>query len=67
MKKTYTTHQKKLNMKNCYLVFITLVALVSLFGNIIQDRFYNKALDIQQVTIDRYASNEYAVMNYEGK
>lgn len=67
MKKTCKTRQKQWNMKNCYLVFITIVAFVSLIGNYVQDRFYNKALDIQQVTIDRYASSEYAVMNYEGK
>lgn len=44
--------KRKVNYKNCYILFISAVALFSLAGNFFQDMFYNKAIAIQQETIE---------------
>ena len=46
--------QRKINIKNCYILFISLVAIVSLIGNFFQDRFYNNALAVQEEMIEHF-------------
>lgn len=51
--KTYQVKGKRsVNIKNCYILFISTVAVFSLVGNFFQDAFYNKAIAIQQETIE---------------
>lgn len=49
MKKVFKVLRK---YKNVYIVFISLATFVSLIGNYYQDRFYNKAIEIQEGTIE---------------
>ncbi len=46
--------QRKINVKNCYILFISLVAIISLIGNFFQDRFYNNALAVQEEMIEQF-------------
>lgn len=52
------TRKRTINVKNCYLLAITAIALVSLIGNLFQDRFYNKAIQVQHETIAQITSSE---------
>lgn len=52
--------KRKVNLKNCYILFVSVVAVLSLMGNVFQDIYYNKAINIQQETIDSF------VMEYTG-
>ena len=54
--------KRTINYKNVYILFVSVVAVLSLVGNVIQDHYYNKALDIQQETIEMMA-NEYFEMS----
>ena len=46
--------KRKINVKNCYLLIVTMIAFVSLLGNFFQDRYYNEALDVQEAIIEQY-------------
>ena len=48
--------KRKIDYKNCYILFVSVVAVLSLMGNIFQDIYYNKAINIQQETIDTFAA-----------
>lgn len=45
------TKKRTLNLKNCYILGMTAIAFISIAGNFFQDRFYNKAIAVQQDTI----------------
>lgn len=53
---------KKLNAKNCYLIIVTILAITSLLGNVAQDHFYNKALNIQQDIIVKLTDENKMIM-----
>lgn len=53
---------KNLNTKNCYLIIVTILAITSLLGNIAQDHFYNKALNIQQDIIVKLTDENKMIM-----
>ena len=42
----YTYEKKKINKKNCYILFITLIALISLVGNAYQNKVLMQSNDI---------------------
>lgn len=42
----YTYEKKKINKKNCYILFITIIALISLVGNAYQNKVLMKCNDI---------------------
>lgn len=44
--------KRRVDFKNLYILFVSAVAVLSLMGNIIQDHYYNQAIEIQQQTID---------------
>lgn len=46
--------RRRINVKNCYVLFISLVAIISLIGNFFQDRFYNNALAVQEAMIEHF-------------
>ena len=48
--------KRKIDYKNCYILFVSVVAVLSLMGNIFQEIYYNKAINIQQETIDTFAA-----------
>lgn len=48
--------KRKVNLKNCYILFVSLVAFLSLMGNVFQNIYYNKAITIQQETIDTFVA-----------
>ncbi len=58
------TKKRKLNLKNCYILFISLVAFISLIGNFYQDRFYNKALALQDAMMERMALDSNVADSY---
>lgn len=49
--------RRKINVKNCYLLFVSLLAFISLMGNFYQDHFYNRALSMQDEMIEHIDSN----------
>lgn len=56
---------RKVNIKNCYILFISLLAIVSIIGNIYQDRFYNEALSFQDQMLESYNSPNSVMDSYE--
>ena len=57
--------KRRINYKNCYLLFISAVAILSLAGNFCQDIFYNKAIAIQEQTIETMKTDDKEVPNVE--
>ena len=51
--------KRNIDLKNCYILFVSVVAVLSLMGNIFQDIYYNQALDIQQQTLETFAAEYY--------
>lgn len=54
--KRSSSRKRRLNLKNCYILFVSMVAILSLVGNVLQDKYYNEALNIQQQTIETFAA-----------
>ena len=52
--------RRKINFKNCYILFVSVVAVLSLMGNVFQNIYYNEALDIQQETLETFAAEYYS-------
>lgn len=59
------SRKRKINIKNCYLLFISLLAIVSIIGNIYQDRFYNQALSFQDQMLESYNNPNSVMDNYD--
>ncbi|NBK96413.1 MAG: hypothetical protein EOM50_00060 [Erysipelotrichia bacterium] len=59
------TRKRKVNIKNCYLLFISLIAIVSIIGNIYQDRFYNQALSFQDELLESYSQSNSVMDSYD--
>lgn len=59
------SRKRKLNIKNCYLLFISLLAVVSIIGNIYQDRFYNEALSFQDQMLETYQQPNSVMDNFD--
>lgn len=59
------SRKRKVNIKNCYLLFISLLAIVSIIGNIYQDRFYNQALSFQDQMLESYHNPNSVMDNYD--
>lgn len=59
------SRKRKVNIKNCYLLFISLLAIVSIIGNIYQDRFYNQALSFQDQMLESYNNPNSVMDNYD--
>lgn len=59
------SRKRKVNIKNCYLLFISLLAVISIIGNIYQDRFYNQALSFQDQMIESYNNPNSVMDNYD--
>lgn len=59
------SRKRKVNIKNCYLLFISLLAIISIIGNIYQDRFYNQALSFQDQMIESYNNPNSVMDNYD--
>lgn len=51
--------KRRIDLKNCYILFVSVVAFLSLMGNVFQDIYYNQALDIQQETFETIAAEYY--------
>lgn len=51
--------RSNINLKNCYILFVSVVAVLSLMGNVFQNIYYNKALDIQQETLETVVAEYY--------
>ncbi len=47
-----TIKKRKVNVKNCYILFVSALAIISLGGNFAQDHFYTNVLDKQQTIIE---------------
>lgn len=58
------SRKRKINIKNCYLLFISLLAIISIIGNIYQDRFYNQALSFQDQILESQNHASSVMDNY---
>ncbi len=54
--------KRTLNYKNCYILFISFVACLSLVGNMWQNHFFTSAIDTQQSIIATYQSENTTVV-----
>lgn len=57
-----TKQTRSLNYKNCYILFISLVALISLTGNVWQNYFFTSAIHKQEALISSYEEDAYEMM-----
>ncbi len=51
--------KKSLNYKNCYILFISCVAIISLFGNVFQNHIFTSAILKQEELISSYEDDGY--------
>lgn len=59
-------YERKLNKKNCYLLFITIIAIVSLIGNAYQDKHYTESIKSYKREL-KTADNTYLELQKEHK